>query len=123
MKTKPVEPENIQDILMKITAEQTEQPSEYESIAQQFNEKRQQEQINTDHEAARARINMEMALKSLNLALCWARRTGNMHAEIHGLSAITRLVLKEMRKVGGAQIRNNPKGESEDANVSRDVSE
>ena len=52
-------------------------------------------------EAARARVNLDMAVNDLNLALCWARRTGRCHAEIHGLIAMTRLVLEKLRNGGG----------------------
>lgn len=53
-------------------------------------------------EAARARFNLEMAIKDLNLALCWARREGGRcHAEIHGLIAMTRVVLEKLRNGGG----------------------
>ena len=49
-------------------------------------------------EAARARINLDMAIEDLKLALCWARREeGRCHAEIHGLIAMTRMVVEKLR--------------------------
>ncbi len=53
-------------------------------------------------EAARARVNLEMAISDLKLALHWARRKdGRCHAEIHGLIAMTRVVLEKLRNGGG----------------------